>query len=113
MLFHSLVFLLAFLPLTLGAHYLLGERYETRIWALIIASLGFYGYWDLRFLPLLPAASGRALSPRPSAATRVQSCHPLPGMQAALGEPGRLGPEQPDSGLHDSFEDHQPQRERL
>ncbi len=53
MLFHSQIFLLAFLPLTLGAYYLLAERRDARVWVLIIASLGFYGYWDLRFLPLL------------------------------------------------------------
>jgi D-alanyl-lipoteichoic acid acyltransferase DltB (MBOAT superfamily) len=53
MLFHSQVFLLAFLPLTLGVYYLLAAHHKARIWILIIASLGFYGYWDLRFLPLL------------------------------------------------------------
>jgi len=53
MLFHSQVFLLAFLPLTLGAFYLLAEHRRARLWVLIIASLSFYGYWDLRFLPLL------------------------------------------------------------
>ena len=32
---------------------LLSERRNARVWVLIIASLGFYGYWDLRFLPQL------------------------------------------------------------
>ena len=31
MLFHSQVFLLAFLPLTLGVYYLLGEHHRVRI----------------------------------------------------------------------------------
>ncbi|MEE8170622.1 MAG: MBOAT family O-acyltransferase [Phycisphaerae bacterium] len=53
MLFHTHVFLLLFLPLTLGAYYLFAERRAVRMWLLIAASLAFYGYWDLRFVPLL------------------------------------------------------------
>ena len=51
MLSRSQVFLLAFPSLTLGVYYLLSGRHKARVWVLIIASLGFYGYWDLRFLP--------------------------------------------------------------
>ena len=53
MLFHTYAFLLLFLPLTLGAYYLFAERRAVRMWLLIAASLAFYGYWDLRFIPLL------------------------------------------------------------
>lgn len=76
MLFHSLVFLLAFLPLTLGAHYLLGERYESRVWVRIIASLGFCGYWGLRFLPLLVVPYHLGLQPQPGsrAVIRYREC---------------------------------------
>jgi hypothetical protein len=92
MLFHSQVFLLAFLPLTLGVYYLLAEHHKARIWILIIASLGFYGYWDLRNSRAHgrhadgatrsdpEGASGRALSPVLSASARLQSRSSLPGM---------------------------------
>ena len=53
MLFHSLPFLLVFLPLILAGYYALAHREEPRKWLLLVASLGFYGYWDIRFLPLL------------------------------------------------------------
>lgn len=53
MLFNSEVFILLFLPLSLGVYYALSERLELRLWALVIASLIFYSYWDIRFLPIL------------------------------------------------------------
>ena len=53
MLFHSQPFLLVFLPLTLAAYYLTAERRTARIYVVIVASLAFYAYWDLRFVPLL------------------------------------------------------------
>lgn len=53
MLFNSQEFLLIFLPLTLAAYYLLWMRPIAREWLLTIASLGFYGHWDIRLLPLL------------------------------------------------------------
>ena len=53
MLFHSSLFLLIFLPLVLVAYYLLAGRRTARLGLLSIASLAFYGYWDVRFLPLL------------------------------------------------------------
>ena len=53
MLFNSQLFLLIFLPLTLIGYYLCAKRETLRIWVLITASLIFYAYWDLRFLPLL------------------------------------------------------------
>lgn len=53
MLFHSQAFLLVFLPLTLAAYYALARRVEAREWALVSASMVFYAWWDVRFLPLL------------------------------------------------------------
>jgi len=53
MLFNSQEFLLVFLPLTLIIYFALASKATLRIWVLISASLFFYAYWDLRFLPLL------------------------------------------------------------
>ena len=57
MLFNSFAFLLAFLPLALGLHWLV-ERFAPRLRLplLLVLSLGFYAYWDWRFLPLLMAS---------------------------------------------------------
>ncbi|PTM42377.1 MBOAT family O-acyltransferase [Bosea sp. 124] len=54
MLFNSFAFLLAFLPLALGLHWLV-ERFAPRwrLSLLLVLSLAFYAYWDWRFLPLL------------------------------------------------------------
>lgn len=56
MLFNSQQFLLIFLPLTLILYFALAGKESSRIWVLISASLFFYAYWDLRFLPLLIAS---------------------------------------------------------
>ncbi len=53
MLFNSQVFLVLFLPVTIVGYYLLANRSEWRMRWLLLASLVFYGYWDVRFLPLL------------------------------------------------------------
>ena len=53
MLFHTQLFLLVFLPLVLAGYYLGAHHRAFRSWLLIVASLVFYGYWDLRLLPLL------------------------------------------------------------
>ena len=53
MLFHSQIFLLLFLPLVLAVYYGLAARGRPGGWALIVASLVFYGFWDARLLPLL------------------------------------------------------------
>jgi D-alanyl-lipoteichoic acid acyltransferase DltB (MBOAT superfamily) len=55
MLFHSQTFLLAFLPLTITLYYTLADDVRAREWLLILASLIFYGWWDIRFVPLLLA----------------------------------------------------------
>ncbi|SEH25161.1 MBOAT family O-acyltransferase [Selenomonas sp. KH1T6] len=55
MLFNSYSFIFAFLPVTLVVYFLLGRFREGKFsngW-LALASLFFYGYWDIRFLPLL------------------------------------------------------------
>ncbi len=53
MLFNSTIFILVFLPLTLAAYYLLAASRTWRLLTLAAASMVFYGFWDVRFLPLL------------------------------------------------------------
>lgn len=53
MLFNSQTFILLFLPLTVAGYYLLGGVERSRLWLLSVASLAFYAYWDIRFVPLL------------------------------------------------------------
>ncbi|WP_425403933.1 MBOAT family O-acyltransferase [Hwanghaeella sp.] len=53
MLFHSQEFLLLFLPVALIGWYAAAGRKELRVAWMIVASLAFYAYWDLRLLPLL------------------------------------------------------------
>ena len=57
MLFHSQGFILIFLPLALAAYYAAARRPLAREWVLLASSLVFYGWWDMRFLPLLLAQS--------------------------------------------------------
>src|SRR6266487_1542141 len=54
MLFNSYAFLFGFFPITLVA-YLLLRRVSSHapLFAVLAASLGFYAWWDVRFLPLL------------------------------------------------------------
>lgn len=55
MLFNSFVFILAFLPATWLGYFLLNRQRLTtaaNAW-LLFASLFFYGWWDLRYLPLI------------------------------------------------------------
>lgn len=57
MLFNSYVFLLAFLPITALGFFVIGRR--SQLFAagwLAAASLFFYGWWDVRYLPLLLAS---------------------------------------------------------
>ncbi|MCE6952531.1 MBOAT family protein [Cereibacter sphaeroides] len=60
MLFHSPEFLFAFLPLTLAGYFLLG-RLPSKLWALAwltAASLMFYAWWNVAFLPMLLISLG-------------------------------------------------------
>ena len=60
MLFHSQGFVLLFLPIAVAIYYALAKRQEAREWWLIAASLFFYGWWDVRFVPI---ADVRLLTP--------------------------------------------------
>lgn len=53
MLFQSQGFILIFLPLAVASYYLTARDARGRQWTLILASLVFYGWWDVRFIPLL------------------------------------------------------------
>lgn len=53
MLFNSYAFLLVFLPAAIIAYRFADPYPRLRMPALILLSLIFYGYWDMRFLPLL------------------------------------------------------------
>jgi len=55
MLFNSNIFLLAFLPVTVLVYYIVRNCISFRhsIYWLFAASVFFYGYWDVRYLPLL------------------------------------------------------------
>jgi D-alanyl-lipoteichoic acid acyltransferase DltB (MBOAT superfamily) len=53
MLFNSQVFILFFLPAVLGGFYALAGSRPARQGFLILASFGFYAWWDIRFVPLL------------------------------------------------------------
>lgn len=55
MLFNSHVFILCFLPITLILYYGIARRLGSRYarWFLVLASLFFYSWWDVRNLPIL------------------------------------------------------------
>ncbi len=53
MLFNSQAFILGFAPCVLGLYYAVADRRVARQGVLVAASLLFYGWWDVRFLPLL------------------------------------------------------------
>jgi alginate O-acetyltransferase complex protein AlgI len=53
MLFNSYAFLLVFLPLAILIYALADPHPRARMPVLILLSLIFYGYWDVRFVPLL------------------------------------------------------------
>ena len=56
MLFNSFPFLFGFLPLVLTGYWLTGRNEAVRVWFLVLASLVFYGWWDIGFMPLLLAS---------------------------------------------------------
>ena len=53
MLFNSQFFIVIFLPAVLSLYYALAANRIARQTILVLASLGFYGWWDVRFVPLL------------------------------------------------------------
>ena len=53
MLFHSQEFILIFLPALLALYYLVANSPPARQTVLLLGSLFFYGWWDIRFVPLL------------------------------------------------------------
>ena len=58
MLFNSFVFLFGFLPLVLAGWFALARHEAARLWFLLGASVVFYGWWDVAFVPLLLASVG-------------------------------------------------------
>jgi D-alanyl-lipoteichoic acid acyltransferase DltB (MBOAT superfamily) len=57
-LFQSQIFVLVFLPLAVLAYYARARSQTWREWCLVVASLIFYGWWDVRFIPLLAGQIG-------------------------------------------------------
>lgn len=56
MLFNSYIFIFIFLPITLLGYYLIGHNTKSGFYSkswLVIASLVFYGYWNISFLPII------------------------------------------------------------
>jgi alginate O-acetyltransferase complex protein AlgI len=53
MLFQSQIFVLVFLPSVLAAYFAVARSAVARQFALIVASLVFYAWWDIRFVPLV------------------------------------------------------------
>ncbi len=53
MLFNSQFFIVVFLPVVLGLYYAFAGNRVARQSVVVLASLGFYGWWDVRFVPLL------------------------------------------------------------
>ncbi|MDQ2961881.1 MAG: MBOAT family protein [Pseudomonadota bacterium] len=58
MLFNSYEYLIYFLPLSLGAYFLLERRATWAVGWLVAASLFFYGWWNPKYLPLILASIG-------------------------------------------------------
>ena len=56
MLFSSHFFILIFLPPVLVLYYALAAHRRARLAVLLVSSLIFYAWWDVRFIPLLPAS---------------------------------------------------------
>ena len=55
MLFNSYVFIFVFLPVTLAGYFFFGSLKRSKlanVW-LVLVSLFFYSYWNVRYLPLL------------------------------------------------------------
>src|SRR5690349_14214603 len=55
MLFNSQIFIIVFLPVVLSLYYALAASRPARQAVVVLASIGFYAWWDVRFVPLLVA----------------------------------------------------------
>jgi alginate O-acetyltransferase complex protein AlgI len=53
MLFNSQLFICGFLPLVLVLYYAVADSRTARQVLVVLASLAFYGWWDVRFVPLV------------------------------------------------------------
>ena len=53
MLFNSQAFIVCFLPIVLSLYYLFSASRPARQVVVILASIAFYAWWDVRFVPLL------------------------------------------------------------
>src|SRR5581483_308027 len=53
MLFNSYAFLFVFLPVAIAAYAVADPHPKLRMPVLIVLSLAFYSYWDIRFLPIM------------------------------------------------------------
>ena len=53
MLFNSQIFICGFLPIVLALYYAAASHRTARQTVVVLASLAFYGWWDIRFVPLL------------------------------------------------------------
>jgi alginate O-acetyltransferase complex protein AlgI len=53
MLFNSYAFLLVFLPAAIAIYRIADDYPRWRVGVLVVLSLIFYGYWDVRFVPLM------------------------------------------------------------
>ena len=53
MLFNSQAFICGFLPIVLALYYACAAHRVARQTVIVVASLAFYGWWDIRFVPLL------------------------------------------------------------
>ena len=53
MLFNSQAFIVLFLPVVAALYYVVAGNRTARQLLIVAASLGFYGNWDVRFVPLL------------------------------------------------------------
>ncbi|WP_027396846.1 MBOAT family O-acyltransferase [Anaerovibrio lipolyticus] len=57
MLFNTYEFIIVFLPIVFAGYYLIGRKsWQWGMYWIVVASLAFYGYWDIRYVPLLMAS---------------------------------------------------------
>ena len=90
MLFNSQVFICGFLPIVLALYYACAEHRMARQAIVVAASLFFYGWWDIRFVPLLAgltvanwliarwfAASPRQLDPHSRRSAEPRRARPV------------------------------------